>query len=207
MSLENKKSILIQYCRKLFDKGYLPGLDGNISMRVDDKTVLITPSGVGKDIVTEDDLVLIGINGQTLETGKKPSIETPMHLAAFRENKDTNVVIHMHSPYVNAFALARHTIDTRHAPFAHFHLGEIGYVKYSTPGEPAFHGEVTKCIKDGHAVILLESHGSMVMDKDMPSAFAKADLLENYAKMLIYAQHLGGAHTLSKQELSDIYAG
>ncbi|HPE51395.1 MAG TPA: class II aldolase/adducin family protein, partial [Methanothrix soehngenii] len=84
----------------------------------------------------------IGINGQPLENGKKPSIETPMHIAAYRHSDSVSAVIHMHSPCVTAFALARQPIETRYAPFAHLHLGNIGYVKYSTPGGAAFHEEV-----------------------------------------------------------------
>ena len=201
------KTILTEYCRKLFDKGYLPGLDGNISLRAQEDTILITPSGMGKDIVTEKDLVTVRLDGTVLDdAGKKPSMETPIHLAAY-QSKSINAVIHMHSPCVTAFALCRKKIDTRHAPFAYYHLGDIGYVSYSPPGTGAFHEEVTSCIKKEHTVILFESHGSMVMAFDMPSAFAKADLLENYAKMLIYAQQIGGAHMMSEKELREITAG
>lgn len=207
MTINEKKTQIIQYCRKLYDKGYLPGLDGNVSMRVDEETVLITPSGMGKDIVTEYDLVLVSLDGQTLSSNDNPSIETPMHIAAYKESKNTNAVIHMHSPYATSFALARHIIDTRYAPFAHVHLGDIGYVSYSTPGSKLFHDEVKSFIKKGHHVMLLESHGSMVLAQDIESAYAKADLLENYAMMLLSAKALGGAQMLSEEELKSIYAG
>lgn len=207
MTLNEKKTQIIQYCRKLYDKGYLPGLDGNISMRADENSILITPSGMGKDIVTEYDLVLVGLDGETLSSNDNPSIETPMHIAAYKQSKEINAVIHMHSPYATTFALARHTIDTRYAPFAHVHLGEIGYVSYNAPGSEVFHEEVTGFFKNGHKVMLLESHGSIVLAENMESAYAKADLLENYAMMLLSAKALGGAKMLSEEELKNIYAG
>lgn len=207
MTLNEKRTQIIQYCRKLYDKGYLPGIDGNISMRVDENSILITPSGLGKDLVTEYDLVLVSLDGQTLSSNDNPSIETPMHIAAYKQAKETNAVIHMHSPYVTTFAIARQPIDTRYAPFAHAHLGEIGYVKYNTPGTSVFHEEVTGFIKEGHKVMLLESHGSMILAENMERAYAKADLLENYAMMLLSAKALGGAKMLSEEEIKNIYAG
>ena len=113
----------------------------------------------------------------------------------------------MHSPYANSFALAMKPIDTKYAPFAHFHLGEAGYVEYRTPGSPEFHAAVGSCIEEGHIAIVLASHGTMVLGRDIPAAFAKADLLENYAKMLIHAKTLGGAYKLDDKQLHDIVSG
>ncbi len=206
MNHKHIKETLIEYCRKLYDRGLLPGIDGNISMRADDETVIITPSGVGKDIIRPGDLVTMTMSGEVVGGGK-PSTEAPMHIAAYQKSPGTGAVIHMHSPYANSFAIARQPIDTKHAPFAHFHLGEAGYVEYRTPGGADFHEAVAACVEEGHIAIVLESHGTMVLGQDMPSAFAKADLLENYAKMLINAKILGGAYKLSDDQLHDIVSG
>ncbi len=206
MNHRNLKKTLIEYCRKLYDRGLLPGIDGNISIRTDDDTVIITPSGIGKDILCPKDLVTMDMSGRVIGGGQ-PSTEAPMHIAAYQKSPSTGAVIHMHSPYANSFALARQPIDTKYAPFAHFHLGEVGYVEYKTPGFPKFHEAVSACIEEGHIAIVLESHGTMVLGQDMPSAFAKADLLENYAKMLINAKTLGGAYKLSDDQLHDIVSG
>ena len=207
MNHRNARNTLLKYCRKLYDKGLIPGIDGNISMRVDENTLLITPAGASKEMLKAGDLVLMNMAGQQLGSNKKPSTETPMHIAAYLKSPGTNAVIHMHSPYANSFAFARTPIDTKIAPFAHFHLGEVGYVYYSTPGAKKFHDDVASCIEKGHIAIVLESHGTMVLGPDMPSAFAKADLLENYAKMLIHAKSLGGAYKLSDNELHDVISG
>lgn len=201
------KETIIANCRKLYDKGYLPGIDGNISMKVDDETIFITPSGVAKDVVTQDDLVLVSLDGQVLGGQKKPSIETPMHIAAYNNQSSVTAVIHSHSPNVAAFAIARKKIDTRFATFAHFHLGEVGYVPYSAVNNGTFLDDVASLMKNGHISILLENHGSVVLGTDMHDAYAKVDLLDNYAGMLIKASSLGGAHALTDKEISDIDAG
>jgi len=207
MSCERKaRKTLVQYCRRLYGKGYLPGVDGNISMRLDEKSILITPSGVSKELVKPSELVRVSLSGQTMDNGKKPSIETNMHLAAFNHS-GTNAVFHLHSPNACAFAMARKNIDTRYAPFAYYHLGEVGYAPYLPAGSEKLHKEVTQIIKDKHIVILLESHGVLVLGADLQDAFVKADLLESYAGMLIKADSLGGAHMLSDKELAELHGG
>ena len=206
MNYKALRETLIEYCGRLYDKGLLPGIDGNVSARAGEDTMLITPSGKGKDTLRPKDLVLMDMFGSVIGDGM-PSTEAPMHIEAYRKSLNTGAVIHMHSPYANSFALARQPIDTKYAPFAHFHLGEAGYVEYITPGSPDFHNAVGRCIEEGHIAIVLESHGTMVLGPDIPSAFAKADLLENFAKMLIHAKTLGGAYKLGDDQLHDIVSG
>lgn len=80
MTEAEARKTMIEYCRILYDKGYVPGIDGNISVRVDGDKALITPTGVSKRTVTEEELALVSLSGEFI-SGKKPSSETPMHLA------------------------------------------------------------------------------------------------------------------------------
>ena len=197
---------LVRYCRKTYEKGWVPGFDGNISMRLDEKSILITPSGVSKELVGPSELVRISMSGDMICKGKRPSIETNMHLAVYN-NSDMNAVFHVHSPNAVSHALARVNIDTRYAPFAYYHLGEVGYVPYYASGGQELHREVVSFIKNKHKVILLESHGVMVLGQSMQDAFAKTDLLESYAGMLIKTKSLGGAHMLTDAQLSELHGG
>lgn len=207
MSRESKaRKELVQYCRKLYEKGFLPGIDGNLSMRVDDKSILITPSGISKKIVKPSELVRISLSGDVLCKDKWPSKETNMHLAVYN-NSDNNAAFHVHSPNATSHALCKKNIDTRYAPFAYYHLGVVGYVHYLPAGSDELHREVVSFIKNKHKVILLESHGVMVLGSNMQDAFAKTDLLESYAGMLINADSLGGAQMLTDAQLSELHGG
>lgn len=197
---------LIQYCRILYDKGYVPGIDGNVSLRVDEDRMLITPTGISKGIVTEEELALVSLSGEFI-SGKKPSSETPMHLAAFRIKSDAGAVIHAHSPNIGAFALAGELIDTRCAPFAYIHLGIIGEVPYITPGSHEFHKAVEEALKQGPNALILFGHGSLVTGRDIGEAFNRLDLFEAYAGMLLRAQLLGGAKALKDEELKQVKGG
>lgn len=206
--MENtQRERLSEYCRKLYRRGFMPGIDGNVSARLDSRHALVTPAGVCKERITPNALVLMALTGENLSDGLCPTSEAPMHLAAYRRRPDIGAVIHAHSVNATAFALARRRIDTRHAPFAFAHLGAIEYVPYCTPGSPALHEAVEAAFAKGHKALLLESHGMLTAGRDLPEAFALADLFEAYAGMLIRAQLLGGAYTLGGDELSKIRGG
>jgi ribulose-5-phosphate 4-epimerase/fuculose-1-phosphate aldolase len=69
---DQARSIMVEYCRSMYAKGFFPGIDGNISMRVDGGKVLITPTGVSKSIVSEEQLSLMTLSGEHV-SGEKPS--------------------------------------------------------------------------------------------------------------------------------------
>ncbi|MDD5018110.1 MAG: class II aldolase/adducin family protein [Eubacteriales bacterium] len=196
-----------EYCRRLYEKGFMPGIDGNVSVRVDSDTAIVTPAGLSKETITPGDLVCMKLTGEVISGSRQPSSETPMHLAAYRLRHDIGAVIHAHSPNATAFALCGKHIDTRYAPFAYMHLGVIGDVPYDAPGTPEFHQSVTAAVKKGYNVIMFKNHGAMVLGANLPDAYAKTDLLEAYAGMLLKAELLGGASVLSDKQLEKIVHG
>ena len=207
MNEQQARIIVAEYCRKLYHRGYVPGMDGNVSMRVGKDTAVVTPAALSKELVTPDDLVCMTLSGDVLTGARKPSSETPMHMAVYMHRPEVGAVIHTHSPYAASFALANKPIDTRRAPFAYYHIGIIGNVPYSAPGSAEFHENVAAAVKEGHKVLMLENHGVMALGTDMADAFAKQDLTEAYAKMLVHAEVLGGARVLSDKQLEEITHG
>ena len=201
------RAVVIDYCRKLYDGGFLPGIDGNISMRVDENTVVVTPSGVCKGTVAEDELVTMTLDGKVVAGHMTPSCETPMHLAAYIHGTDVNAVIHAHSPNIIAFSMAGRHLDLRYAPFTYEHIGEIYDIGFGAPGSKGLHDDVTAAVKQGYKAISLKNHGSIVLGADMLDAFVNTDLLEAYAGMLIKAEILGGAKRLADEELAAISCG
>lgn len=202
-----KRKELIEYCRLIYDRGFLPGIDGNVSVRVDEDTVLVTPTGISKRTVTENELVYIKVEGQIISGNNSPSSETPMHLEAYRQRKEVGAVIHAHSCSIGAFAFAGKTLDTRSAPFAHFHIGTVGEVPYITPGSPALHKKVREAYESGCRALILMNHGSIVLGSNLKDAYQRLDMLEAYARMLLDAQILGGAKLLTGEELREITGG
>ncbi len=200
------RSVIIECCRRLYDRGFFPGVDGNVSLRVDGGRVLITPTGVCKDMLSERQLSLVSLEGEHI-SGDKPSTEAHMHIEVFRRRAEINACIHAHSPNIGAFALAGEPVDTRCAPFAYMHLGVIGEVGYITPGTERLHEAVGEEVSRGSNALLLFGHGSLVLGRGMQEAFERIDLFESYAGMLLRAQLLGGARALDEDELSKVRSG
>ena len=83
--------------RWLDGKGWAPATAGNYSMRLDDGTFAVTVSGRHKGRLTEEDVMRVDAMGASLD-GKKPSAETALHLAIYRDFPDAGAVLHSHSP-------------------------------------------------------------------------------------------------------------
>jgi L-fuculose-phosphate aldolase len=203
---DQERSVIIECCRRLYDRGFFPGVDGNVSLRVDGGRMLITPTGVCKGTVSERQLSLMSLEGEHI-SGDKPSTEAQMHIAAFKRREEINACIHAHSPNIGAFALTGEPVDTRCAPYAYMHLGIIGEVKYMTPGTAGLHETVGTELDRGFTALLLFGHGSLVLGSDMQEAFERIDLFESYAGTLLRAQLLGGAKALDDDELFKVRSG
>lgn len=196
-----------EFCRRLYDKGFMPGIDGNVSIRLDGERALVTPTGISKRRVTAEQLVLMSLSGERLKGDLQPSSEAPMHLGVYRHRPDVGAVVHTHSPNATAWAMTHRPLDTRYAPFSHIHLGAVGHVPYLSPGSAAFHQAVAEQVMAGHSAMMLCSHGAMTLGTDLDEAFDRMDLMEAYCGMLFKAAALGGAYLLTDRELDEITGG
>lgn len=89
---------MINIGKNFYDRGWLYGTSGNISVRTNEG-IILTASGVHKGYLTENDFILIDIEGNILEGNGKPSGETDFHLQLYKNFVDVNSVIHTHSVY------------------------------------------------------------------------------------------------------------
>jgi len=83
---------------------------GNISARTDDGMIAITPSGVRYDLLQPDDIAIVNLNGERVDAPLKPSSETPMHIAIYKNLPDVGAICHTHSPFAISFAMAAREI-------------------------------------------------------------------------------------------------
>src|SRR5437879_1106349 len=96
---------LVRFARQMITTGLVRGTSGNISTREPGAVqALVTPSGVDYDTMTTDAVVLVDLEGRSVNPGFKPSVDTPVHVAIYRARPDVGAVIHTHSPYAAAFS-------------------------------------------------------------------------------------------------------
>lgn len=200
---EDKKNELIEYGRMAGDKNYTPGISGNLSARCGDN-VVITSSGVANGYLTEKDFAVVDFDGNLIE-GEKPSSERMLHIEFYKKRPEMNYVMHVHSPYLTAFATAGIALDDKISPEIIYCFGEIPLAEYAIPGSKELVEKTSKYFEN-YDVVLMANHGVIIAGKDIKDAFYKLDLCENYAKTVIGAKLLGGAKILPEEEVEKIYS-
>ncbi|OYV97324.1 MAG: hypothetical protein B7X11_06515 [Acidobacteria bacterium 37-65-4] len=126
---------IVEVGRRLWTRGFVASNDGNISVRLDESRLLMTPASVSKGFMTPDMMVVTDLNGTMLEgaSGRKPSSETMMHLVVYRSRPDVHAVVHSHPPLATGFAVAGIPLDRAVLAEVVTTLGAIPIAEYGTP--------------------------------------------------------------------------
>ena len=186
----NYRNILVEYGKKLLDKKLVAGTSGNLSLRGDDDTLYITPSGMDYLEITEDDIVKINFKGETLEGDKKPSSEWMMHREIYKNYPSYNAIVHAHSSFATAFAVSRKKIPLILIEMEPFLGGEIEVAPFELSGSLEFARSILPYLKKSNSC-LLANHGVVSCGKDMESAFLSAEYVEDAAKIYYYSLNIG----------------
>jgi L-fuculose-phosphate aldolase len=202
-SLISLKNDIIAVGKRVYDRGYVASNDGNISARIDNNKVLITPTGVSKGYMKPEDLTVVDFNGKVLSGTKKPSSEVFMHIQVYKDRPDVNSVCHAHPPYVTGYAVAGIPLDKCILPEVIVALGSVPLVEYGTPGTEEFYKPVLKFLKDYDAFILA-NHGALTIGKDVLNAYHKMETIEHFAHIAFIAQQLGFVNTLNKDQVQKL---
>lgn len=194
--LEQIKEEIIRIGRQAQREGLCKHKSGNFSSR-DKETgyVVVTPSGVDRDLLKVDDMIVIDMDGHVIEnkTGHRPSSEVLMHIAIYKKRPDVHHVVHTHSRYATVFAVLNKPIP----PFVYelFPLNNkdmyIPVAPYGRPGTAALAENVASVVENCDAV-LMQAHGAVAIDAaSIDEAYLKACYIEELSE--IY-QHILSAN-------------
>ena len=198
------KRQIIESGKLLYRRGMINALEGNVSMRVGD-VVYITPSRRCKELLTEDDILGVDMDGRVVEGTGMPSSEVKMHLAAYRLRPDIGGCIHCHSPFATAFAINNQPIVTDAYPEMIVLFGQVPVVPYGTPSTDAIHAGLGLYLHEYDAV-LMGNHGVTTVGTDAYDAFLRAEAVESIAKTLYLARTMGREHSLDAENLAVLRA-
>lgn len=177
------------------------GTWGNISARIPDEDLMaITPSGVDYETIEPEDIVLIDMDGSIISGEKKPSIEWQLHLAIYRARDDIQAIVHTHSTYATAFAIARKGIPGSAEDLVQIVGGDVKVTDYVLPGSKELGDQVVRALEDRMACIMA-NHGCIATGRTLKEALKTAFVVEKSAQATIYAQSLGGVVELSKEDI------
>jgi L-fuculose-phosphate aldolase len=186
--------------KRMYEKSLVVGNDGNISWRISDSEILLTPTGVCKGDMTPDMILKVSLDGNIIEGEGMPSGEVNMHLGVYRAAPQRKAVIHAHPPYAAAFAVANIPLDKLIYPTSYTFFGTVPVTKYATATTKELAEVVMEQVRAGKKGILLANHGALTCAASLWDAYYLMERLESYAQICFFAHLLGGGRVLGLEE-------
>lgn len=187
-------------CRRLWEAGLIAGADGNVSVRLDATTLLVTPRGLPKRELTPADLVRVDLHGQVLGGFRKATSELDLHLRIMRVRGDVGAVVHAHPPTATGLATAGEGLPADLLPELTLLFGEVPLVPYATPGTPLVGLAVAPYLAD-HSGVLLANHGAVTWAPELALAQIRMESLEHAARILVAARQAGRVNRLTSEQV------
>ena len=180
---------IIESGRRLYERGLIVAADGNLSCRMVDGRILITPSGLPKGSLRKEQLIVLSPEGKAQASPYRPSMETGMHLGLYRENPNIAAVVHCHAPFSAAYACAGRLPDLSLLPEGQGCIGSLQLLPYFPPGSSELAQAVAALARQGKCV-LLAKHGLVAWGQSPAEALAIAEATEQLAKVNYLCEQL-----------------
>jgi len=200
---KKERKEVARFMRRLYRQGLTTTSGGNISLKISEDAILITPSATDKGRMRWNEVGIMNINGENLIPELKPSIENEMHLSIYRKNKDVKAVVHAHPVFASAFTATKFKINTNLTAEARAICGEPLFVPYALMGTKEL-ASITAESTAKSDVLLLENHGVLTTGQGLLQAFDKLEVLENAAKITLIVEMTKKKSPLSKSRVREI---
>jgi len=184
---------------RLVREGLVARTWGNISIRLDDTHMLITPSGRTYEDLTPDDIVLVNYHTSEYEGAIKPSSEKELHCEIYRTRREIHAVIHTHQVNASTVAAARREVPPILDDMAQIIGPSVRVARYALPSTRKITKETVRALK-GRNAALMANHGAVCVGRDLDEAFVVCQVLEKACRAFIEAEFLGGAKSINKFE-------
>lgn len=185
-----QKQQMVELGKSFYDRGYTVGGAGNLSVRLDEHRILVTPTGSSLGRLKVEELSVLDLDGNLL-SGSKPSKESVFHLAMYRKNPECKAIVHLHSTYLTALSCLD-GLDPNNAmraftPYYVMRVGKLPVIPYYRPGAFDIARELEERALSGKA-FLLANHGVVVTGSDLLDAVDNTEELEETAKLFFILQ-------------------
>jgi L-fuculose-phosphate aldolase len=170
--------------RRLKASGLIAGTWGNISIKLDDIYMIVTPSGMDYEIATSNDMVKVNYHDNSYEGKIKPSSEMKLHTEIYRSREGINAVIHTHSMNASSVAAARSEVPVILDKMDEVLGGPIKVAKYALPSTKKIVRETVKALV-GRKGALMANHGAIGIGKDLEEAFETCQMVEYACRVFI----------------------
>jgi L-fuculose-phosphate aldolase len=185
----NGGGALVAGGRRLADRGLVTGSVGNLSVR-DGERVLVTPTRVPYEAMTEDDLVTVALDGRRLAGRHAPSRELALHLAIYRARPDARAVVHAHGPHAVAWSFLGVPLAPPIEEAEYYGIGTVRVSDHAPAGSVELGGAAVAALQDS-AAVLLARHGAVTVACDLDRALVVADVVEHHAQVACLLRAMG----------------
>lgn len=199
------RELLVEICHRMYRQGYIAAGDGNVSVRLEDDRVLVTPTGFHKGFIKAADLSVVDLKGKLLKGTNKPSSEFAMHELVYAERPDIRAVVHGHPPITVGLALAGVSLTQCVLSETALVLGAILTAPYSTPTTEEVPRVLRPYIRQANAVVL-DRHGAITVGRDLDEAYNRLEAMEHASKITHAARSLGPVSPLPAVEVDKLQA-
>ena len=184
------KEEIILTGKKLWDRQYVDGNGGNMSVRMAEEYVICTPTLCSKRDMRVEDLSLVDLENGKICGGSRPTSEILLHLEIYKAVPAAKAVVHCHPPYATAYAIAGTVPPGNLIPEQEVFVGPVALAPYETPGTMAFAKTVLPFVQD-HNTILLANHGIVCWGDTITHAEWYVEVVDTYCKTVMIARQLG----------------
>jgi len=201
--MENNEEIsqirqqIIEGGLRLVKEGLVARTWGNISIRIDETHMLITPSGRAYEDLTPEDIVLVDYHTSKHEGSIKPSSEKELHCEIYRTRKNIHAVIHTHQMNASTVAAAHREVPPILDDMAQIIGPSVRVAEYALSSTKKITKKTVRALR-GRNAALMANHGAVCVGRDLEEAFVVCQVLEKACKAFIEAEFLGGAKSINK---------
>ncbi|HYK63747.1 MAG TPA: class II aldolase/adducin family protein [Patescibacteria group bacterium] len=202
---DNYKQQVLRTSKRLSVDGFFgskSGSAGNVSMLVEGEDALVvTPTRLPYDVMTPDDVCVVDFDLAPIEGARKPSIETPMHVATYKARADVGAVIHTHQTCASALSVLNLPIP---ALFDEVTLAigrTIDVVPYALSGTRELHDSIARAVANRCHCYIMQNHGTLCVGADLDKTFTYVELLEKIASVYIQALATGKPITVLPEKV------
>lgn len=199
MNLDEARTELMAAGQRLVQEGLVARTWGNVSVRIDDHRMLITPSGRKYETLGPEDMVPVDLASGKYEGSLKPSSEKGLHVEIYRIRPEIHAVIHTHQMNASTVAAARREVPPILDDMAQIIGPSVRVAKYALPSTKKIVRTTVKALR-GRMAALMANHGAVCIGRDLDEAFVVCQVLEKACKAFIEAEFLGGAKSIHKAE-------
>src|SRR6267154_1771737 len=191
--------------RWIHSRAFVASTDGNISVRLDSRRVLTSPTAISKGMMSPDDLVITDLKGRKLAGRREASSELAMHLLIYNRRPDVHAVCHAHPPIATAHAAAGLPLNKALLSELVIALGCIPVARYGTPGTQELSDALEPLVQNYDA-ILLANHGVVTCGPDLLTSFYRMETVEHFAQVSLFSELLGKQVLLSGSDVEKLLA-